>query len=272
MNVTPRVIDISHHNEVASNGFQQVRNAGIWGVIHKATESTTYTDPTYGERRIAAKNAGLLWGAYHFVRGGSMSAQVEHFLRYAAPENDTLLALDWEDDDVDRDDAAEFLTLVEEETGQKPAIYSGHTCKEELGSQNDTFFGSHRLWLAQYSSEPVCQVSWDEPWLWQYSGDGTGPTPHGVPGITTGGMDHCDMNHYGYTRDQLVSEWAGAGIRPPIPMPSPGETIPMTEANVRAMQECLNLLATTRPDLVVDGDFGDLTFTAIWRALEVDER
>src|SRR5262245_54459817 len=67
--------------------------------------STSYAGPTqrslligpYAVRRGSAMNAGLLWGAYHFLRPGSIPAQVDFFLKIAAPDNATLLALDHED-------------------------------------------------------------------------------------------------------------------------------------------------------------------------------
>ncbi len=43
------VIDISHFNNVTS--FQDVRNAGIIGVINKATQGLTGVDGTYGTRK-----------------------------------------------------------------------------------------------------------------------------------------------------------------------------------------------------------------------------
>ena len=50
------VIDISHYQTVTS--FQEVKNNGIVGVIHKATQSTTLVDAKYHARR--ALDAGLL--------------------------------------------------------------------------------------------------------------------------------------------------------------------------------------------------------------------
>ena len=52
MAVTPRVIDISHHNEVYD--FKMVATAGVWGVIHKATQGKAYVDPNYAGRRVLA--------------------------------------------------------------------------------------------------------------------------------------------------------------------------------------------------------------------------
>lgn len=267
--INPRVIDISHYNRIAPNGFHQAAGAGIWGVIHKATESIGYVDPTYAPNRKLVKEAGLLWGAYHFVRPGSMAKQVDHFLLHSAPDDRTLLALDWEVPNVSVEQVTEFLSLVTARVGRKPVLYSGHTAKEALGGRIDPFLGSHRLWHAQYSNVPTVQRSWSAPWLWQYSGDKLGPLPHGVPGVYIGTQNFCDMNHYAASREHLEDEWSGEvgpGIAIPISEPP---LIAKSIENIKRLQEALNTLPTTEPDLVVDGDLGNQTFTAIMRALKV---
>lgn len=91
---TPRVVDISHHNIVKD--FALVAAAGIWGVIHKATQGRAYRDPDYAMRRKAATNAGLLWGAYHFNTGDAVELQVENFIKTAQPDERRLMVLDYE--------------------------------------------------------------------------------------------------------------------------------------------------------------------------------
>src|SRR5436853_2856618 len=58
------VIDISRF--VTVSDFRRVRQSGILGVIHKATEGADYTDTTCTARRPQAEAVGLLWGTYHF--------------------------------------------------------------------------------------------------------------------------------------------------------------------------------------------------------------
>src|SRR5215471_12132865 len=83
------VIDLSHWNTVKD--FAAVKAAGIVGVIHKCTEGDGYADPTYDNRADAARAAGLLWGAYHFLRPGDMAAQARYFVAHA-DDTATLLA------------------------------------------------------------------------------------------------------------------------------------------------------------------------------------
>jgi len=87
-------------------------------------------------------------------------------------------------------------------------IYGGGLLKEELGNTKDAFFGSHRLWLAQYGNHPVVQASWSNFWLWQYTDGEDGPddkTVSGIPGDSKGRLD-CD--HFAGSAELLAREWA----------------------------------------------------------------
>jgi lysozyme len=224
MKPIPRVIDISHHNWEDQGGkldFVAARKAGIWGVIHKATEHTTYVDPFYEQARAACERAGLLFGAYHFFRPEPLERQVEHFLGIAQPGPDTLLVLDHEDEDCSLESAKQFMLMIEERTGQRPAIYSGHLIKEQIGSKPDPYFSGSRLWLAQYGDDPEWPPQWNEMWLWQFTDGDVGPTPHTIPGIGS-----CDINSFSGTAEELEATWAEEADmprpkppRPPAPQP-----------------------------------------------------
>ena len=64
------IIDIYHEEHI---DFQQVKDAGIRAIIHKATEGTGFIDPKYRDRKRVAKGMGFLWGAYHFSTGASVA-------------------------------------------------------------------------------------------------------------------------------------------------------------------------------------------------------
>jgi lysozyme len=170
--INPLVVDLSHHNDVAD--FNAVKAAGIAGIIHKATEGVGFTNKLYADRRGRAVGVGLLWGAYHFLRSGSIAAQVDFFLKVAARDSTTLLALDHEDKRVALIDAKEFLLRVEDAVGRKSVLYSGSVIKEQLGIRIDGYLAAHRLWLAQYGPRPVIPPNWPSAWLWQFTGDGLG--------------------------------------------------------------------------------------------------
>lgn len=205
--MTPVVIDVYHGDPVVD--FSLTKAAGIVGVIHKATQGGSIVDQGYSTRRKLALAAGLKWGAYHFFDfSASPQAQADHFLSVAAPDENTLVAFDWENVGSREPSAAlarAFLEEIETRLGRKAVIYSGNVAKEQIKGKDD-YFGSHKLWLCQYSTKWVVQESWTTPWLWQNNGDSYGPGPHTIPGIK--GL--CDNNTVigSMTVDQLVAEWS----------------------------------------------------------------
>jgi lysozyme len=205
MNINPKVVDIYRLDSVSS--FEKAHEFGIRGVIHKATEGATLTDRLYAQRRVAALDAGMLWGAYHFLRPGDMAGQAHRFIDEAQPTEAALLAADHEDPRVSLSDLFEFLHEIETEAGRKAVLYSGFLIKEQLGGGTNSireYIASHRLWLCQYGPAPKWPSIWPKPWLWQYTGDGSGPAPHEVPGI----QDKMDVNSYEGSDEDLAASWA----------------------------------------------------------------
>lgn len=204
------IVDIYHYDTVRN--FEEARTGGVLGVIHKATTGQSGRDDQYAARRRAATDAVLLWGAYHWGTGAPATAQVDNFLTAAEPDETTLVALDFEEtpgNQMTLGRAREFLELIEEKLGRKAVIYSGSTIKNALGHSRDAYFGSHRLWLAQYGAKPDVQASWDNYWLWQFTeGKASDPRRRRVPGIPGNSAGELDCNYYPFTADQLESEWA----------------------------------------------------------------
>lgn len=203
--INPRVVDLSHWRP--AHDYDAVKDAGIVGVIYKATQGIGFTDHTYVQQQHAAKAAGLKWGAYHFADGSDLDRQVTNFLRFAAPDPDELFCLDWEDnsgDTMSANGVKEWVSKVEAVLGRpgECVIYSGNTAKELIDG-NDPFFGSRRLWLTQYGTAPTTQESWMDYWLWQFTNGEYGPSPHSIDGIGP-----CDINSYPGDPQRLIEEWA----------------------------------------------------------------
>lgn len=209
------VVDLSQHNTVKD--FRLVKNAGIKGIINKATEGSGFVDRTFASRKVAARDAGLLFGAYCFGTAAPVRAQVDLFLRTINYDDKMLICLDWEpykSNTMSLASAKEWLRLVYEETGQRPVLYSGNLVKER--GAGDPFLTQHRLWLAQYAPRPQLPRGWDKYFLWQNSGDGWGGYGN-IPGIETKGID-CNV----FGGDNIEAEWAGRpqDRREPVPEPA----------------------------------------------------
>ena len=181
MTILNAVIDISHHNGTLN--FSKIKADGIIGVIQKATQGQSNTDPTYASNRKKAVAAGLLWGAYHFATGSDGVKQAEHFLGVAEPDDSTLLVLDFEPNptgpSMSLDEARAFVTHVESVHGRFPGFYSGHFIKGLLGNSTDSTLAQCWFWLAQYGPTAVVPKNWSTWTMWQYTDGAIGPKPHG---------------------------------------------------------------------------------------------
>lgn len=222
--VTPRVVDIYHgdvlfaevHRTDPVADFRALGQAGIWGVIHKATQGAGVNDPAYAARVRNARLAGLLTAAYHFNTGDTIQGQVNHFFDAAKPDDATMMALDFEDNRASQmslSQAVQFLQIADEKLGRKLWLYSGNRIKELIvnaSAEVRETFACRPLWLCEYG--PVQrmtdanghQLPWDAPTLWQFTGDGIGPMPHTLPGIVTKGID---INSFSGSRDELTAVW-----------------------------------------------------------------
>lgn len=74
-------IDVSHFNAIAD--AHAVRANGITYAWCKATEGTTYVDPTFAAKVKQLRAAGIRVGAYAFLRAGDPVAQARHFRQVA---------------------------------------------------------------------------------------------------------------------------------------------------------------------------------------------
>jgi lysozyme len=200
------VIDLSHHN--ANVDFPRIRAAGVVGVIHKATQGTKFVDPRYAERKQPAWDAGLMWGAYHFGTGDDVDAQIANFINATHPDGTFVIVLDFEkngpigDNSMSLDQAKDFLTKVEAQTGQRPVLYTGHYLTDVAGTKPDPDLASYRVWWARYSSDPHLHATWPNYWLWQYSDGKDGPDHKLVDGASP-----CDCNTFAGSEDELRANW-----------------------------------------------------------------
>ena len=164
----PIVIDISHYQPTPD--WAAVKAGGTQGVILKATEGASYTDPTFSSRWDACKQHGILRSAYHFLRPGDMTGQMRRFVSVVKPSPTERLCIDYEDADVsfsDLEKAALFLI----DAGYETTVYGSNVLVDACQGKRSEVLSKTSLWQARYSSnEPMVPTSIWKTWsLWQYT-------------------------------------------------------------------------------------------------------
>jgi lysozyme len=199
-----KVIDLSHYNSIPES-LAGAAEQGVRGIIHKCTEGTSSADSKAAARYALTKDAGMLWGLYHFIRPEGITDQVAWFLYNAGAymNEATLLACDWEDVGVYPAEVSEFMRQVESFTKRKPVLYGGSVIKHYSGRLGD--LSDYRLWLAQYAEAPELPQEWEDYFLWQYSDGQSGADPHRVDGVNS----PCDCNDFQGSDDDLAMLWEG---------------------------------------------------------------
>lgn len=174
-------IDISHWQanlDIASTGAEFV--------ICKATQGTTFVDPSCDRHYQIAKRLGLKLGVYHYASGGDPVAEADFFVRNIQGYiGEAILILDWEKNQNGRyhEHASwclRFLNRVKELTGVKPLVYMSASVIK-AADWSSVVAGDYGLWVAGW---PDNRDSWDipefrwnvSPWpfyaLWQYTSSG----------------------------------------------------------------------------------------------------
>jgi len=187
-------VDLSHWQAGIKIDWAKAKAAGVKFVVHKATEGTTYVDPSYASRRTEARNNGVLFGAYHFARPqvGNARAEGKWFLDHATPTKGELVPmLDLEVNDHNMTQAqltrwvANWFRYVFNHSNAKRAFLYTHY---DLDSKPKGVF----LWVPRYSNgnlAPRVPAPFKFWRIWQFS-NGQYGVPNYVPGI-----GHVDINH-----------------------------------------------------------------------------
>src|ERR1051325_2278084 len=159
-------LDVSHWNGTID--WLQVADSGYTFLFAKATESTTFTDITYGINRLGTQGLGLRLGAHHFGRpaGASDAAitasavgQADHFVDVAQPRaGDLPPVLDLEATGGLTQSrlvlwTQAWLDEVLARTGVSALVYASPSFwKNSLGDPSSVAGSGHRLWIAHWTS------------------------------------------------------------------------------------------------------------------------
>jgi len=189
-------IDVSSHSGAVDWGA--VAAAGHTFAFIKASEGVDLPDPHFPVNWRAAKDAGLVRGAYHFyVTEDDPEAQARLFTGTVdlapgdlAPVVDIELIGHGTGPGL-AERLRTFLRLLEEHYGVQPIIY---TSPKFWNAHLDDSFGHHPLWIAEYGvDEPTLPAGWDRWHLWQWQGDAA------VPGVEK----EADLSRVNRTADDL---------------------------------------------------------------------
>lgn len=142
-------------------------------VICKATEGTSFTDPTFSGFAHQVINARRLLGAYHFARSTSEPEdQADYFISVVRPFlGRVTLWLDWENaegyDDATLDLgpswALRWLRRVRNVTGVIPGIYTSKSVCNSYDWEEVAREG-YPLWGAEYANMSVVNGYQAHPW------------------------------------------------------------------------------------------------------------
>jgi lysozyme len=202
---SPKVVDLSHYDTVTS--FEDLYNAGILGVIHKATEGATYIDETYTERQAEAAKTPLLWGAYHFYQpADSPQSQAGNFLAVAKDVERWFLDYEVQSNPAD---IMAVMQLIKAGCSGKMGLYGPKDLIVAMiaasNSEQEAFFAECDLWWAEPdidAPEGWPAEVWPKWFLWQYTWTGT------IAGVS--GESDTDLNAFNGTDADLIAQWGGA--------------------------------------------------------------
>jgi lysozyme len=206
-------IDVSHYQDPVD--WTQLSAAGVKFAFIKATEGQVDPDPCFQKHWDDAGKAGILTGAYHFLRPSTTgAAQAQLFLqtvgdRYAS---DQALppVLDVEVAGLKEAEILAWLNAVRAQLKWTPLIYTNFQIAKMYAFQPATV-GAFPLWWAQYPLQFLSdgrphdprhlaeQKTWKTWAFWQYSETGR------VSGVSS---RFADLNVFNGSWDDFVA-WRG---------------------------------------------------------------
>jgi lysozyme len=172
--------------KVRQQGYRFAYIRSSYGVSNNQTRM----DTMFPSHWAGTKAAGVLRGAYHYLRASQDGAkQAKEYLKIVNPQpGDLPAALDLEEafnqDATNAQfikNAEAFLKTIKEETGVKPVVYSrAFFLKEKVSQPNGkapSWARQYRSWVAHWTYaygeniKPIEAEGWSPYAFWQYSGE-----------------------------------------------------------------------------------------------------
>jgi hypothetical protein len=198
-------LDISHHQDLRLD-LAQCRREGVEFVFIKATEGASFVDSEFAANLAEARAAGLLAGAYHYVRSSaSAAAQVANVQR-VVPRDVPVIpdveansgGVDLVRDNVNRLRAAGYSV---------PLSYIPRWYWQQLGQPS--LAGLPPLWSSRYPDNIVGSIAdeWADvpPHYWNGYGGLEVAVLQFTSSARIAGHQPLDANAFRGTRDQLAA-------------------------------------------------------------------
>jgi GH25 family lysozyme M1 (1,4-beta-N-acetylmuramidase) len=187
-------IDVSHWQ--GRIDWTAVSTEGVKFAYIKATEATTYTDPSFAANFAGASDAGVIRGAYHFAvpNASSGSAQANYLVdnggTWAADGRTLPPALDIEYNPYGADPCyglsaaqmrswvADFVNTVYDRTGRWPVIYTTANWWSRCTANSPYSGANSPLWIASWNNSSHIYyrpAGWSTYTFWQYADRGVAP-------------------------------------------------------------------------------------------------
>ncbi|HEY1377581.1 MAG TPA: GH25 family lysozyme [Gemmataceae bacterium] len=216
----PKGIDVSNigQGNISLASWQQIKNSGISFAVCKATEGTTFKDPSFDANWANMKAVGIVRGAYHFARPGTSPSiatnavnQANFFVKTVLPkQGDLQMALDLEA--TGGLTQAQLWTWVQAFCGQVQSL----THRPGLIYCSPSFWSSNLpgnatnlncgLWIANWGvSSPTIPAPWASTGyaFWQYADNGTVPGISGAVDLDTFNGSMTTLLKFTFPREPL---------------------------------------------------------------------
>ncbi|KAH6634915.1 glycoside hydrolase family 25 protein [Chaetomium sp. MPI-SDFR-AT-0129] len=183
-NAAVQGFDVSHWQPTVN--FAGAYSSGARFVFIKATEGTSYIDPSFSSHYTGATNAGLIRGGYHFAHPGETTgaAQADYFIAHGGgwtSDGRTLPGmLDLESSSSSQCwglSAASMVSWIKafsdryhSRLGVYPLIYTNPSWWSACTGNSNAFVSTNPLVLARYASSPgTIPGGWPYQTIWQNS-------------------------------------------------------------------------------------------------------
>lgn len=164
-------IDVSLYQKVID--WKKVKAAGVDFAFIKATQGNDITDPRFAANWVAAKQAGIMRGAYHFYEFGSLVSQAHQFIAALGSDRGELSPVVDVEDTTANPDIKEVKAFIDilSSNGIKPIIYTGAWFWNTRRWGGPVPWASqYDLWVAWYPMTPAPTIpsDWATWRIWQY--------------------------------------------------------------------------------------------------------